>query len=210
MPFDVWPWQTIGHLYCATSNFMHYFVAIGEFELELQSGNGHFGSKSTIFLAVSPCNVTYDLENNTAPLLCYLKLCASFFSHWWIQTWVTVQKRPIWVKIDDLFSSMTLQFDVWPWKTIGHLFYATSSLVHHFVAIGDFKLEKQSRNVPLGSKSMIFRAVWHLQFYVWLWKTIGHLISATSSFMYHFVAIGEFKLELQSGNTLFGSKSKIF
>ena len=26
-------------------------------------------------------------------------------------------------------------------KTIGHLFYATSSFVHHFVAIGEFKLE---------------------------------------------------------------------
>ena len=34
---------------------------------------------------------------------------------------------------------MTLQFDGWPWKTIGHLFYATSSFVHHFVAIGEFK-----------------------------------------------------------------------
>ena len=42
------------------------------------------------------------LQNNTAPLLCYFKLCASFGSHWWIQTWVTVQKRPIWVKFDDL------------------------------------------------------------------------------------------------------------
>ena len=31
-------------------------------------------------------------------------------------------------------------------------------------------------------------------------KTIGHLFYATLSFSYHFVAIGEFKLELQSGN----------
>ena len=31
-------------------------------------------------------------------------------------------------------------------KTIGHLFYATSSFVHHFVAIGEFKLELQSGN----------------------------------------------------------------
>ena len=27
---------------------------------------------------------------------------------------------------------MTLKFDRWPWKTIGHLFYPTSSFVHHF------------------------------------------------------------------------------
>ena len=30
-------------------------------------------------------------------------------------------------------------------KTIGHLFYATSSFMHHFVAIGEFKLDLQSR-----------------------------------------------------------------
>ena len=41
------------------------------------------------------------LQNNRAPLLCYLKLCASFRSHWWIQTWVTVRKCPIWVKFDN-------------------------------------------------------------------------------------------------------------
>ena len=32
-------------------------------------------------------------------------------------------------------------------------------------------------------------------------KTIGHLFYATLSFLHHFVASGEFKLELQSGNT---------
>ena len=41
------------------------------------------------------------LKNNRAPLLCYFKLCASFRSHWWIQTSITVRKRPIWVKFDD-------------------------------------------------------------------------------------------------------------
>ena len=35
------------------------------------------------------------LKNNRAPFLCYFKLCASFRSHWWIQTGVTVRKRPI-------------------------------------------------------------------------------------------------------------------
>ena len=34
-----------------------------------------------------------------------------------------------------------MKFDGWPWKTIGHLFYATSSFVHHFVTVGEFKLE---------------------------------------------------------------------
>ena len=86
------------------------------------------------------------LKINRAPLLCCFKLCASFHSHQWIQTGVTVRKRPILVKIDDYFSRATLKFNGWPLKTIGHHFYATSSFVHHFVALGEFKLELQSRN----------------------------------------------------------------
>ena len=85
-------------------------------------------------------------KNNSALLLYYVKLCASFQIHWWIQTGFTVQKRSIWVEIGDMLSPATLKFDGWPWKTIGHLFYATSSFVHHFVPIGEFKLRLQSGN----------------------------------------------------------------
>ena len=105
------------------------------------------------------------LKNNRAPVLCYFKLCASFRSHWWFQTWVTVRKRPIWVKFDDFYSRVTLKFDRWPWKTIGHLFNAISSFVHHFVAIGELKLELQSGNALSGSNLAIFRAVWP-----WNWR----------------------------------------
>ena len=95
------------------------------------------------------------LKNNRVPLLCYFKLCAAFRTHWWIQTGVTVRKRPIWVKFDVFQSRVTLKFDGWPSKTIGHLFYATSSFVHHFIAIGVFKLELQSGNAQSGSNSEI-------------------------------------------------------
>ena len=44
---------------------------------------------------------------NRAPLLCYFKLCASFRTHWWIQTWVTVRKCSIRVKIDNFLSCVT-------------------------------------------------------------------------------------------------------
>ena len=107
---------------------------------------------------LEPCNLEIwrmTLQNNRAPLLCYFKLCASFRSHWWIQTSITVRKRPIWVKCDDFLSRVTLKFDGWPWKTIGHLFYATSSFVQHFIAIGEFKLELQSGNAQSGSNSAI-------------------------------------------------------
>ena len=94
------------------------------------------------------------LKNNRASLLCYVKLCASFHSHRSIQTGVTIWKRQIWVKIVDFFVPCDLgKFDRWPWKTLGHLFYAISSFVHHFIAIGQFKLELQSWNAKFGSKS---------------------------------------------------------
>ena len=107
----------------------------------------------------SPCDLEIwwmTPKNNRAPLM----LFAAFLSHWWIQTEVRVQKCLIWVKIDDFFSRVTLKFDGWPWKTIGHLFYSTSSFMHHFGAIGVLKLELQSGNDQFGSNSTIFRAVW--------------------------------------------------
>ena len=92
------------------------------------------------------------LKTNREPLPWYFKLCASFCSHWWAETGVTVRKRPIWVNIGEFLSPVTLKFDGWPWKTIGHLFYATSSYLHHSVAIGEFKLVLQSGNAQSGSK----------------------------------------------------------
>ena len=95
-------------------------------------------------------------KNNRALLLYYVKICALFQIHWWIQTGFTVQKRSIRVEIRDILSCVTLKFDGWPWKTIGHLFYTTPSRVHHFKAMGDFKLELQSANAQVGSKLVIF------------------------------------------------------
>ena len=104
----------------------------------------------------------------------------------------------------------TLKFNGWPGKIIWHLFYTASSFVHHFKSINEFKLELQSRNAQFGSKLTIFFSRVTLQFDVWPWKTIGHFFYATSSFVHHFVAIGEFKLELQSGNAQFWSNWTIF
>ena len=144
-------------------------------------------------------------KNYRAPILYYIMLCASFKSYWWIQTWVTVRKPSIWVKIGDFLSSLTLKFDVWPWKIIEHHFYGASSFVHHFIAISVFKLELQSRNAQFGSKFMSFFVPCDFE----IWQVIlkkGHLFYATSSFVHHFVAIDGFKLELQSENAQFGSK----
>ena len=174
--FHGWPRKTSGHIFYATSSFVHHFTTIREFKLHKQSGNDQFGSKSAIVGPAWPWNLTDDLKkqwdtssmlpqalciisqpsvnsnsinspetpnwgqnwrflvprdleiwrmtlkNNRAPLLCYFNHCASFHNHRWIQTPLTVRKRPIWVEIGDFWSRVTLKFDVWHWKAIGHLF----------------------------------------------------------------------------------------
>ena len=102
------PWKTVGHLFYATLSFLHHFKAIGEFRPDLQSGNAQFGSKSGIFCPVWPWN-------NRAPLPSCLKLCASFHSHRWVQTKVTVWKLSIRVKMGDYLSRVTFEFHGWPW-----------------------------------------------------------------------------------------------
>ena len=133
----------------------HWWIQTG-----VAVGKHPISVKSTIFIAAWPGIWRMTLKNNRAPFLCYFKLCASFCIHWWIQTGVTVRKRPIWFKIDDFMSCVTLKFEGWPWKRTGRLYYATSSYVHHFIAIGEFKLELQSGNAQSGSNSSIFIAVW--------------------------------------------------
>ena len=116
LKFDGWSCKTVGHFLYVTSSFVHYFTTIGEFKLELQSRNAQLESKSVIFRPVRPWNLTDDLENNWVPSLYYFKLCASFHSHQWIHTRVTVRKRPIWVKIGDCLSHVTLKCDGWSKK----------------------------------------------------------------------------------------------
>ena len=145
--FDRSFWKTKGYLFNATSSSMHHFVAIAEFKLELQSGNAQFGSKSMIFLAVWPWNLTYDLKTR--------------------QIWGIWKLRPAYSpEMPNLgqnrwsFVPCDLEIEGWPWKTIGHLFFAVSSFVQHFIAIGEFKLELQSGNAQFESNSKISRAMW--------------------------------------------------
>ena len=104
---------------------------------------------------------------------------------------------------------MTLKFDAWPWKKTGHLFYATSSFVNHFIAIGQLKMQLQYGNAQFRSKSHFFSRVTST-FDRWPWKTIRHIFYAISSFVHHFTVISKFKLVLQFGNVQSGSKSAIF
>ena len=152
---------------------------------------------------VVPCDLEIwwmTLENNSVPLLYFIK----FVHH--LKTMVEfkleLQSRNAQLGSKSaFFSRVTLKFDGWPWKTIGHLFYTISSFVHHFKAMGEFKLEFQSGNAQFGSKSAFLSRL-TLKFDGWPWKTIGHHFNVASSCVHPFIAISEFKLELQSGNAM--------
>ena len=79
LKFDGWPWKTIGHLFYATSKSEGFDSCDRPSNLKLDSNRQFF----------CPCDREIwwmTLQNNRAPLLCYFKLCASFCTHWWIQT----------------------------------------------------------------------------------------------------------------------------
>ena len=146
------------------------------------------------------------LKNNRAPLLSKIKLYASFHHHMWIQTGVTVRKQLIWV-----MTSVTLTFDLWPWPFAWTLLWSLVITPENFMMIRWWEHSQKGvtdrrtdRQTDGQTENTICRAAWSQL------KTIGHLFYATSSFVNHCIAIGELKLELQSGNTSFGSKSTIF
>ena len=109
-------------------------------------------------------------KSNRAPHLYYIKLCALFQIHQWIQTGATVRKRSIRDKVGDFLSSVALKFDGWPCKIIGYLFYTISSFGHHFKAIRLVIVELQSGNAQFGSKSNFFLSCVTLKFDGWPWE----------------------------------------
>ena len=124
-----------------------------------------------------------------ALFLCYLKLCSSFSSHQSILTRFTVWKSPIRVNISTFRFRVTLKFDGWPWKTTGHLFYATSN----------FDPVKSGQNWQL--LILCDLEIWWMTL-----KNNRNLFYATPSFVHHLTTIGSFKLDLQSGNAQFWVK----
>ena len=146
------------------------------------------------------------LKNNRAPLLSIIKLCASFHHHMWIETGVTVRKRLSWV-----LTSVTLTFDLWP------LPFAWTSLLSLVITPINFMMirwwEQSQKGVAdrQTDGQTDVRTDWTIQGAAWSQlKTTGHLFYVVSSSVNYFIAIGELKLKVQSGNAQFGSKLTIF
>ena len=123
------------------------------------------------------------LKNNRASLLCYFKFCASFSSHWWIQTGVTVRKRPIWVKIDDFFSRVTLKFDRWPWKTLNRVPLLSNiklcASFHHHMWIQTGVSVRKPLSWVLTSMTLTF-GLWPWPF---AWTSLLSLVKTPENFM---------------------------
>ena len=83
--------------------------------------------------------------------------------------------------------------------------HCTSFQSHRWIQTGF-----QSGNAQFMSKWVIFLSCVTWKIDEWPWKSIGHIFYNMSSFVHHFKANSEFKLELQSGNDQFGSKSVFF
>ena len=112
----------------------------------------------------SPCDLIIwrlTFENNRASFLNYIKLFASFQSHGWIQTWVTVRKRSIQVKIGDFLFRVTY-LEIWQMTLKNNrapplcCFNLCSSLPYHqWIPTG-----VATRKLPIWVKIDDFLAVW--------------------------------------------------
>ena len=125
-------------------------------------------------------------KNNRTHLLYYIRLCPSLNTLQWMNSNLSYSlETSIRVKSGDFLFRVTSKFDGWPWNTIGHLFYTTSSFMHHLKVVGLLKVTVRRFLSPAT-----------LKFDGWPRKTIANLFYVASSFVYHFVSIGKFKLEL--------------
>ena len=111
---------------CATSSSVHHFTTISA--VRGYSSETPNSGQNQRFLVPCDLEIWWMTLKKQHPILCYFKLCASYHNHRWVKTRVKVRKRPIWVKIGDLWSCVNLKFDGLPW--IGHPFYATLSADH--------------------------------------------------------------------------------
>ena len=140
------------------------------------------------------------LKKKRAPLLCHLKLCASFHRHRSFQTGVTVRKRQIWVKISDFFVPCELEIWGITLKNDRTHFLGYLKLCASFHSHQSIQTSVTVRKPRIRVKISGFLSCVTLKLDGWPWKTRGHLSYVTSSFVHQFIAMCEFKQELQSGN----------
>ena len=122
------------------------------------------------------------LKNNRAPLFCYFKLCASFRSHRWIQTEVTVLEHPIWVKIDDFFKPCDLEIGRMTLKNIRAPLLSNiklCALFHHHLWIQTKVTARKRLSLVLTSVTLTFD-LWPWPF---AWTSLLSLVIIPENFI---------------------------
>ena len=114
VPCDLEIWQMT--LENNRAPFLFYFNLSASFRSHLWIGVAVWKRQIWVKIGEFLSHVTLKFDGclwkKKAPLLCHFKLCATFHSHLWIQNWVTVQKRQIWVKIGDFFARCDLEISL--------------------------------------------------------------------------------------------------
>ena len=112
----------------------------------------------------------------------------------------------VWKRLSGVMTSVTLTFDLWPspvaWTSRLSMVLTPENFrmirwQEHCTKRCDGRTDRRDRSVPP-------KAAWSQL------KTIGQLFYATSSFVHHFVAVGQFKVELQSGTAHLGENRRFF
>ena len=152
--FDEWSWKTVGHLFFTTSSFVHHFKAIGESNWSYSPETLNSGQNRLFFVPRDLEISQMTLKNYGAPVLFYIKVSASFQSHGWTYTGVTVWKRSIRIKIGDFFVPCDLK--IW-WMTLKnnrapllyHVKHCPSFQSHRWIQTG-VTIRKRSIRVKIG------------------------------------------------------------
>ena len=116
---DTWPWKITGLLSYAASSVVLHFIAIGVVTVRKRS----IRVKIAIFLS----RVTWKFDGWPWKTIGHLPYAASSFVYHFIATGEFKLKlqsgnAQFGLKSTVFFSCVTLKFDGWPSKTIGHLF----------------------------------------------------------------------------------------
>ena len=142
----MWHWNLMDDLENFRTPLLHYTKLFVSFQIHWWIQTGVTVRKRSIWVKMGDffCEIwQMALRNGWAPLLC----CYS-------------PEIPNLGQNRLFFSRVTLKFDKWPWKTIGHLSYIASSFGCHFIAISELKLKSQSGNAQFRSKWVTFCSMW--------------------------------------------------
>ena len=157
-----------------------------------------FLSRVTLKFDGLPWKTIGHLSYTTSSFVHHFKAIGEF------QTGVTVRKHSIQVKIGDFFG--LYDFEIWQMTLKNNrvpLLYNVK-LCPSFQSHRWIKTWVTVRKCSIQIKIGDFLSFVTLKFHRWPCKTIGHLFYTTLSFVHHFKAISEFKLDLQFGNAQFG------